>query len=151
MSELMIMAIAVGLAMDAFAVSIASGVAIEKMHLKHAMLIASFFGVFQAVMPVLGWLGGSFAANWLAAYDHWIAFGLLFLVGAKMIYESFQIRDDKKKDPLNNFVLLVLAVATSIDAFAVGLSFALLKVPVLLRSEERRVGKECRSRWSPYH
>jgi len=124
--------IAIGLAMDAFAVSIANGVSMKTLRVHHAFLIAFFFGAFQALMPVIGWLAGLSVADLIAQYAHWIAFILLSFIGGKMIYESFQIKE-AENDPcsLNIGTLLVLSIATSIDALAVGLSFAFLKTTIL--------------------
>lgn len=128
MQHIEIIIIGIGLAMDAFAVSVSSGVSIKKMHLKHAMLMAAFFGGFQAIMPILGWSGGIFFRDHIQSVDHWIAFGLLTLIGAKMIYESTKLKDDDKKqsDPHNIYILFTLAIATSIDALAVGITFSCL-------------------------
>lgn len=117
--------IGVGLAMDAFTVSISCGINQKKLELMHATRIALFFGVAQAVMPVLGWLIGLKIQHWISAFDHWIAFALLGFIGGKMLWEA---RDHCicKTDYLNIRVLFTLALATSIDAFAVGLSFAVL-------------------------
>lgn len=124
--------IGLGLSMDAFAVSIASGVAIKDLKISHAFRIALFFGGFQAIMPVFGWLSGLSLRDYIASFDHWVAFGLLFAIGAKMIYESFKLEEKENgKNPLNLYVLLILAIATSIDALAVGLSFAFLKVAIV--------------------
>jgi manganese efflux pump family protein len=132
MSLLAIILIAFALAMDAFAVSIASGLAIKQLRLKHALTMATWFGIFQAVMPVLGWLGGSSLNKYLAGVDHWIAFGLLAFIGIKMIYEAFKIESvEEKTNPLDIVVLFVLSLATSIDAFAVGLTLAMLKLEIL--------------------
>ncbi|MEE9594550.1 MAG: manganese efflux pump MntP family protein [Candidatus Hydrothermarchaeales archaeon] len=121
--------IAVGLAMDAFAVSITSGLAIKKLHIKHAFVIALSFGIFQAIMPLVGWLAGLSLRDFISGVDHWIAFGLLTVIGAKMIYESVKLSEDEKvTNPLNIYVLLVLSIATSIDALAVGVTFAFLKI-----------------------
>ena len=121
--------IAFGLAMDAFAVSITSGLAIKKLKINSALKIALFFGIFQAVMPLIGWLAGLSFRNFIVGIDHWIAFGLLTVIGCKMIYESTTMELDKKKvDPLNFYVLFILSIATSIDALAVGLSLSFLKV-----------------------
>jgi putative Mn2+ efflux pump MntP len=118
--------------MDAFAVAIVSGTLIRKMHIRHALLIAAFFGGFQAVMPLVGWALGRSARAWLDACGAWIAFGMLIFVGIKMIAETFWNEGEKvDRDPLNIYVLFLLALATSIDAFAVGLSLALLKVSIL--------------------
>jgi putative Mn2+ efflux pump MntP len=125
--------IAVGLSMDAFAVSVASGFAIRQLRIRHAFRIAFFFGLFQAVMPIIGWLAGLSLREWIVQIDHWIAFGLLSFIGIKMIVESGRMVPDKKKtDPLNPVALLVLSVATSIDALAVGLTFALLQVSIFI-------------------
>lgn len=128
MQHIEIIIIGIGLAMDAFAVSVSSGVAIKKMHLKHAMLMASFFGGFQALMPILGWCGGTFFRKSIQSFDHWIAFGLLTVIGIKMIYESTKLKDDEKQqsDPHSIYILFTLAVATSIDALAVGVTFSCL-------------------------
>jgi len=129
MQMLTLLFIAVGLAMDAFAVSITSGLAIKKLHIKHAFTIAFAFGLFQAVMPMIGWLAGLSLRDFISGVDHWIAFGLLTTIGVKMIYESVKIGEDEKAiDPLNIYVLLVLSIATSIDALAVGVTFAFLKI-----------------------
>ena len=127
-----IVIIAVGLAMDAFAVSITSGITIKRLHINHALKIALFFGLFQAIMPIIGWLAGLSLRDYISAIDHWIAFGLLSFIGCKMIYESITVQSSKKEiNPLNVYVLLVLSIATSIDALAVGISFAFLKVSIV--------------------
>jgi len=126
-----IIVIAVGLAMDAFAVSIVSGSTYEKLKIKHALRIAVFFGGFQAFMPLIGWLAGLSAKEYIAGYDHWVAFGLLIAVGGKMIYESFKLASAKENfNPSDILVLLVLSIATSIDALAVGITLSLLKVSI---------------------
>lgn len=123
-----IIIIGIGLAMDAFAVSVTSGITLGKMKLRYAMRIALTFGVFQAIMPIFGWLGGFYFAEYLQSVDHWIAFILLVLIGGKMIWESRKLEDAEKEaaDPLNSYVLLTLAVATSIDALAVGVTLSML-------------------------
>lgn len=127
MSLVTIIVIALGLAMDAFAVSIAAGATYKKGGHGHAFRMAFAFGGFQAVMPVLGWLGGLAFKDLIADYDHWIAFILLAFIGSKMIYESFKIKQAQKKtDVLSATAILVLAVATSIDALAVGVTFSFL-------------------------
>lgn len=126
--------IGIALSMDAFAVSIASGVSAPKMPLKNAVVIAAFFGGFQFFMPVLGWSAGEFAYDFISAYDHWVAFALLAAIGGKMVFDSLkgESAEDGGKasfaDPLKYGVLFMLAVATSIDALAVGISFSMLKV-----------------------
>jgi len=132
MSVVAILSISVALAMDAFAVSVASGITIRHLRIKHALTIATWFGAFQAVMPWLGWLAGMKMKPLLQGVDHWIAFGLLCFVGGKMIYESVTIQEvEKKTDPMDVGVLFLLSVATSIDALAAGLSFALLAVSIV--------------------
>lgn len=121
--------IAVGLAMDAFAVSIVSGSVYKQLKIKHAFRIAVFFGGFQAIMPLIGSLAGISLKGYVANYDHWMAFALLSAVGAKMIYESFKITPAEENfNPENILVLLVLSIATSIDALAVGITLSFLQV-----------------------
>jgi len=125
--------IALALAMDAFAVSIASGIAIKKLRIGHAFTIAIWFGTFQAVMPLIGWLGGVSLRDLLTNIDHWVVFGLLLLIGLKMIWEAFQIEPiEKESNPLDIHILFALSLATSIDALATGVSFALLGIPVVI-------------------
>ena len=119
--------IAIGLAMDAFAVSIATGATYRKPGTNHALRIALAFGSFQSVMPITGWLAGLTLRNLIRDYGHWAAFILLSFVGTKMIYESFKIKQDQERtERLSAAVLLILAIATSIDAFAVGITFSFL-------------------------
>ncbi len=126
-----ILFIAVGLAMDAFAVSVVTGSVYKDFKIRHALRMALFFGGFQAIMPVVGFLAGLGLVNYIAPYDHWVAFALLFFVGGKMIYESFRIEAaEKNRNPANLPVLLLLSFATSIDALAVGITLSLLKAPV---------------------
>jgi len=122
-----IVVIAVGLAMDAFAVSIVSGATYKKLHVRHALRMAGFFGGFQALMPIIGYLAGMTVREYASAWDHWIAFGLLAGVGGKMIYESFKIEEaEKQRNPANIIVLLILSVATSIDALAIGVTLSMV-------------------------
>jgi putative Mn2+ efflux pump MntP len=132
MGLITIIVIAFGLAMDAFAVSIVSGAAYRKLKLKHALRMALFFGAFQAFMPLIGSLAGLTIRDHIAEYDHWVAFGLLAAVGGKMIYESFKIAPKKKFNPDDIFVLLLLSIATSIDALAVGITLSFLKVSIAM-------------------
>ncbi len=123
--------IAVGLAMDAFSVSVCSGMCFRQMRLEGALRMAGFFGAFQAGMPVIGWLGGTLLAERIAAFDHWVAFGLLAAIGGKMIVEAVRRGPDEcPPDPLQLGMLLVLSVATSIDALAVGISLAVLDTAI---------------------
>ena len=127
MELLAVIAIAVGLAMDTFAVSIVTGAAYKQLHIRHTLRMAGFFGGFQAFMPVVGYLAGLSVRQYVSNYDHWIAFGILAAVGLKMIYESFKIKEERKTpNPANLAVVLVLAVATSIDALAVGITLSLI-------------------------
>ena len=132
MSFVTIVFIAVGLAMDAFAVSITSGAAYRHLHLRHTLRIAVFFGGFQAFMPLVGALAGLSFREYIADYDHWIAFIILAAVGGKMIYESFKITQAEKNfSPSNILVLLVLSVATSIDALAIGITLSLVATSIV--------------------
>lgn len=133
MSILEIALIGVGLAMDAFAVSICKGLAMRKMNYRKAIIIAAFFGIFQALMPALGYVLGTTFANKIAAVDHWIAFILLGLIGANMIKEALSKDDGEcQDDSLRLGDLIMLSIATSIDALAVGITFAFFNVSLLL-------------------
>ena len=129
-----ISAIAVALAMDAFAVAIAAGVTLKNVSFRQTFRLSWHFGLFQALMPVIGWSAGSMVRVYIAPYAHWIAFGLLSVIGLKMIREAFKIDEDirQKKDPTKGMMLVILSVATSIDALAVGLSISMLKVGIWL-------------------
>jgi putative Mn2+ efflux pump MntP len=131
MDNISLILIAVGLAMDAFAVAIVAGITTKQLHIKHAIMIALYFGVFQGIMPLLGWLLGSSFAGYIKNYDHWIAFLLLAFIGGKMIVESRKSCPIKKKDYTCHTTLLFLAVATSIDAFAIGITFSMISVNIL--------------------
>ena len=119
-----ILLIAVALAMDAFAVSLCKGMAMKEPGIRPIVIIALWFGVFQGVMPVIGFLLGSSMYDLIEDYDHWIAFGLLFLIGANMIRESFSEEEEADAD-IGLMTMFILAIATSIDAFAVGISLAM--------------------------
>jgi putative Mn2+ efflux pump MntP len=127
-----ILVIAVGLAMDAFSVSIAYGITTKSNGKTNAIKMASSFGAFQTFMPVLGWLMGVEILEIIAGFDHWLAFGLLALIGCKMIYEATSVEHQPRGKRLDFYTLLILSVATSLDALAVGLSFALLKVSITM-------------------
>lgn len=123
--------LAVGLSMDAFAVAVCKGLAIGKIRGKHVLIVGLWFGGFQALMPLIGYLLGSRFAAYIAAVDHWIAMILLSLIGANMIRESLD-RDPEHVNPSLGFkTMAVMAVATSIDALAVGVTFAFLEVRIL--------------------
>ena len=132
MSLLNIIAIAVALAMDAFAVAIATGVRLKRVSLRQFFRLAWHFGLFQAMMPIIGWSAGLTVRGSIERYDHWIAFGLLSFVGINMIREAFKLEEDarKKRDPTRGLTLVMLSVATSIDALAVGLTISMLKVAI---------------------
>jgi putative Mn2+ efflux pump MntP len=119
--------------MDAFAVSIAAGASVGDVNARHVFRLAFHFGLFQFLMPILGWWIGSTVSGYVAAWDHWLAFGLLSLVGGKMLLDACREADKKTvADPTRSWMLVALSIATSIDAFAVGLSMAFLQVSVLL-------------------
>jgi putative Mn2+ efflux pump MntP len=125
--------IAVGLSLDAMVVSLCAGAGGYTSSPRSALRISFAFGFFQAVMPVLGWLAGSVISGWAAGIDHWLAFGLLAFVGARMIRSGLRPDDsDPTCDPTSGSTLIVLSIATSIDALAVGFSIALLSAPILL-------------------
>lgn len=133
MELLTILLIAVSLAMDAFAVSISNGVSVRGFGKKEAIKQATFFGGFQFLMPVIGWVLGSSVKTYIEAVDHWIAFVLLLIIGVNMIRESLKGDDNESaaNSELSNRMLFLQAVATSIDALAVGISFAILDVNIL--------------------
>jgi len=153
MSIIELFILAVGLSMDAFAVAICAGLTMPRVNVKKALVIALYFGVFQAVMPLIGYLAATLFADKIIAYDHWIAFALLCFLGGKMIWGSFKKegcpdrqcpvgtcvdrlcpggkRPDGNEASVNLWQMLPLAVATSIDALAVGVSFAFLHVSII--------------------
>ena len=135
MNYLNLLGIAVALAMDALAVSIAAGLTLPAVTPRHVFRLAFHFGLFQFMMPVLGWGLGSTVSAHIAAYDHWVAWALLTLVGGKMLFDAGS-KDGRRTrlDPTRGWTLVALSVATSIDAFAVGLSMAFLRVAILLPS-----------------
>lgn len=123
--------LAVGLSMDAFAVSVCKGLAMPKISLKKAVIVGIWFGGFQALMPALGYLLGSQFKDSITAVDHWIAFILLGIIGGNMIREACSGECEKENDSLDIKTMFLLAVATSIDALAVGITFAFLKVNIV--------------------
>jgi putative Mn2+ efflux pump MntP len=132
MNDLELIGIAFGLGMDACAVAAATGVSLRKVTGHHVFRLAWHFGLFQFLMPILGWLAGRSAAAFVQTWDHWIAFGLLLLIGGKMLYEA-GFRGEEElfhKDPTRGWSLVGLSVATSIDALAVGASLAFLNVTI---------------------
>jgi len=125
-----VLLIAGGLAMDAFAVSIAHGMTLQNSRVSSGLIIAGSFGAFQAFMPVLGWLVGLSFIELISGFDHWLAFGLLALIGGKMVYSAIGNPKEEKGTKLTAPALLILSLATSIDALAVGLSFSLLRISI---------------------
>ena len=136
MQFISIFLIALGLALDCFAIAISGSISMRTLSFLQVFRASLAFGLFQAIMPVLGWLAGRTVVDLIADYDHWVAFTLLALVGGRMIWESFRPRDSSRQgaDITRGFLLLTLAVATSIDALAVGLSFAFIKISIMVAS-----------------
>ncbi|ACN17102.1 hypothetical protein HRM2_40440 [Desulforapulum autotrophicum HRM2] len=128
-----ILLLAVALAMDAFAVAVAAGFQLRELTGRRIFRLSWHFGLFQALMPVIGWLSGKAVVSYIEAYDHWAAFILLCWIGANMIRESFDTSSDTpQKDPTRGARLILLSLATSMDALAVGFSLAALKVSIIL-------------------
>ena len=123
--------LALGLSMDAFAVSICKGLSLGKIRAKHMCVAGAWFGGFQALMPLIGFFLGRFFARIVTAYDHWIAFVLLAFIGGKMIWDSFDPDEEAVDGAMDVKTMFILAVATSIDALAVGVTFAFLEVNIL--------------------
>ncbi len=130
MGSVEIFLIGIGLSMDAFAVAVCKGLKMKKIDIKQMSIIALFFGGFQAIMPLLGWLLGSSFKKYFESFGHWIAFGLLLIIGGKMLYDTF-CGEEENDSCLDLKELFFMAIATSIDAFAVGVSFALFKMNIL--------------------
>lgn len=130
MNILELFILAVGLSMDAFAVSICKGLSLGKIQKKHMAIAGAWFGGFQALMPLIGYFAGRFFAEKLTQYDHWVAFILLLFIGGSMIKESL-CEEEESNDAMDIKTMFLLAVATSIDALAVGVTFAFLKVAIL--------------------
>jgi putative Mn2+ efflux pump MntP len=129
MGWLSLLVVACALAMDAFAVAIVTGLTLNPMTRRHVFRLAFHFGLFQALMPIVGWLAGNAVHQYIEAVDHWIAFGLLAFVGGNMIRGAIRSEDEQTRtprDPTTGWELVVLSVATSIDALAVGLSLAMV-------------------------
>lgn len=122
----------IALSMDAFAVSIGKGLSVQKVKAKHSLICGAWFGGFQALMPLLGFLLASSFAEYIKQYDHWIAFALLFLIGANMLREAFSKEENEADASFSVKTMLLLAVATSIDALATGVSFAVTDTNIWL-------------------
>jgi putative Mn2+ efflux pump MntP len=136
MTLLEIILIAIGLSMDAFAVSISIGLSVKKAGIKEMATAGLYFGLFQAIMPTAGYFLGIGFADKITAFDHWIAFALLCIIGGKMIKDSFEKEKENKKNCENVFQfykMLTLAIATSIDALAIGITFAFFNVQIFRR------------------
>ena len=132
MNVVEILLLALALAMDAFAVSVCIGLTVPKFRVKNAIIVGLYFGAFQAIMPLIGFLVGDIFAERVAAYDHWFAFALLTILGVKMIIGSFKKDDQPEKEASIGFTAMIpLAFATSVDALAAGVSFAFLRVNIV--------------------
>ncbi len=131
MTHIEIWLLAFGVAMDCLTVSIAGGIIMKCIKWRPILLTAFFFGLFQAVAPLLGWLGTDYFKEYIESVDHWVAFAILLFLGAKMIADSFKEEEQRLFDPEKLSVILALAVATCIDAFAVGISFSCMGVNTL--------------------
>lgn len=136
MDLLTLFGIAIALAMDAFAVALATSLILPQLTGRHLFRFGFHFGLFQAMMPIIGWMAGASVRHQIEAFDHWLAFGLLFLVGSKMLWEAWAGDAEKPRegDPTRGLSLIMLSIATSIDALAVGLSLAVLGVEIWLPS-----------------
>ena len=134
MGCLSIFALACALAMDAFAVAIASGIVVVPLTKRHVFRLAFHCGLFQALMPLIGWSAGMAVHRYIYEFDHWVAFGLLTFIGVKMLWEAIN-KDNANSlanDPTSGWTLVILSLATSIDAFSVGLSLAMVGSPILV-------------------
>ena len=131
MSILEILLLGIGLSMDAFAVSICKGLSTKRLQTRHYLIIGAWFGGFQALMPTIGFFLGSTFEQYITAFDHWVAFVLLSVIGAGMIKESLSKEESNGNDSFSFKTMLLLALATSIDALAVGVTFAFLQVNIV--------------------
>lgn len=131
MGTIELLLLSVGLAMDAFAVSICKGISMKKMNWKKALIIGLYFGGFQALMPVIGYFLGTAFESIITNIDHWVAFILLGIIGGNMIKESFEDENESCNDDVGFKTMVILAIATSIDALTVGITFAFLKVNLI--------------------
>lgn len=134
MSIIELLILAIGLSMDAFAVSISQGLSMQKITLKKALIVGLYFGVFQALMPIIGYFLGIQFADSIMSLDHWVAFVLLGFIGAKMIRESRQKDEKEIKEDLGFRKMIIMAIATSIDALAIGITLAFLNENIYLSS-----------------
>jgi putative Mn2+ efflux pump MntP len=135
MDWLNLFGLAVALAMDAFAVAVVTGLTLDALTKRRIFRLSFHFGLFQALMPALGWIAGIAVHKYIAAFDHWVAFGLLVFVGGRMIYTSIRSEETERRlsaDPTKGWSLVLLSIATSLDALAVGLSLALIGSKILV-------------------
>ena len=132
MGAIEILLISIGLAMDAFAVSVCKGLAMKKMSWKKAIIIGLYFGAFQAIMPTIGFSLGTTFERFITNVDHWIAFILLVGIGINMVKEAFNKESENRNDNVDVKTMLVLSIATSIDALAIGITFACLKIHIVM-------------------
>jgi putative Mn2+ efflux pump MntP len=131
-----LLALACALAMDALAVAIVAGITINHLTKRHVFRLAFHFGLFQALMPIIGWTAGNAVRRYISEFDHWVAFGLLAFVGGRMLWGTLRNHEETEMagDPTSGWALVLLSVATSIDALAVGLSLAMVGSPILVPS-----------------
>jgi manganese efflux pump family protein len=129
-----LLALAFALAMDAFAVALVTGLTLNPLKRRQVFRLSFHFGLFQAMMPLIGWTAGTAVHRWIASFDHWIAWGLLAFVGGRMILGAFHGAEEtpSRNDPTSGWDLVLLSVATSIDALAVGLSLAVIGSPIVV-------------------
>ena len=132
MGAIEILLISIGLAMDAFAVSVCKGLAMKKMSWKKAIIIGLYFGAFQAIMPTIGFSLGTAFERFITNVDHWIAFILLVGIGINMVKEAFDKKSENRNENVDVKTMLVLSIATSIDALAIGITFACLKIHIVM-------------------
>ena len=131
MDAITLLGLALALAMDAFAVALGTGTILSRLTGRHLFRLGFHFGLFQALMPIVGWLAGRTVARHVEAWDHWIAFTLLVIIGGRMIYDACKDEEDKAdRDPTRGLSLVILSIATSIDALAVGFSLSVIGVSI---------------------
>ncbi len=135
MDAITLLGLAMALAMDAFAVALGTGAVLTRLTGRHLFRLGFHFGLFQALMPVIGWLAGQTIVQWVSAWDHWLAFSLLAMVGGRMIHEAFSTEEKAEdRDPTRGLSLILLSIATSIDALAIGFSLSVIGVSIWMPS-----------------
>lgn len=132
MDFLIVLLVAISLSIDTFAISVASGLSYQQITFLEACKIAITLAFFQTMMPLAGWAFGEQIKPYIEHIDHWIAFGLLLFLGLKMIRESFKLQEQKSFNPLHPLTLLTMAIATSVDALAVGFTFSIIYIPIII-------------------